>query len=45
MSNNKALIIDVTNEKVVQNISNTETIKYDEKMLIWGKNELVVSSE
>ncbi len=42
---NKAMIIDISEERIALNTSTSETIRYDEHALIWGRNEFVVSSE
>jgi len=45
MAQNKAMIMDITEEKVFINASTSaqETIKYDQNALVWGKYEFVVS--
>lgn len=42
---NKAMIIDISEQRIILNASAAETIRYDERALIWGRNEFVVSSE
>ncbi len=44
-SANKAMIIDVTSQRTITNSTPAETIRYDERALIWGRNEFAVSSE
>lgn len=45
VSQNKAMIMDITNERVFPNQSGHETIRHDSNALIWGRNELVVNCE
>jgi hypothetical protein len=42
---NKAMIIDISRKLIVLNSSASDTIRYDEHALIWGRNEFAVSSE
>lgn len=37
-SANKAMIIDVTSQRIITNSTPNETIRFDERALIWGKN-------
>jgi hypothetical protein len=39
------MLIDISEERVVLNSLANDTIRYDERALIWGRNEFVVSSE
>jgi hypothetical protein len=38
------MIIDISEERIALNTSASDTIRYDEQALIWGRNEFVVSS-
>lgn len=39
------MIIDISQERIILNSSASDTIRYDEHALIWGRNEFIVSSE
>jgi hypothetical protein len=39
------MIIDVTSQRTITNSTPNETIRFDDRALIWGRNEFAVSSE
>jgi len=45
MSQNKAMLMDITGEKIFINQGGHDTIRHDFRALIWGKNEFIVNCE